>query len=634
MSGLLRRIAEAAAIASGAVPLFALVLVTVGTVLAATHAALDNRPIRAELPETAARLGSGADEDTLLATLSSELAGIVDLTVRRRVLRRLRQELAELSSGQAPRRSCLAELDCTRFDALEVSERRLLLTALERALEPWTLRHLARVFDFDLGLRGWTSVPDDRRIYRTVLVRTVVGAGAVAILCTVLGTVFGLALVRTRSRPFLMGALFVALATPHIVATIAWLDLTRWLDRLAQAGWPLGPLGEPRLRLVAAMIGMLLPLVALPVAASASSVPPELHEMAALDGAGAWSRFWWIDGPLLRPAALGGGLLTFTTALGFFVAPELLARPEDRPLASFIAFFTSEVTNPGMLGALTLVLLLLVVPPALWAERSHPPSLEGVAADDGRSRHAAPPATLTVIAVIVGVGVVFPLAAMLGRAVGDPWARSALVSLLGDPRAFRALATTATVGLTVAVLVTGAGLAAISAAVLRPRLLSHLLPLVALYVALPDVAVAVAWLRWRALLELSDTAVLILALAVHMLPVTLVLLASRLALLDRAVLDNARVDGAYGLALVVHILVPMLWPAILAGLVAAMLAVATTSVLPIFLAGPRIPLTGWYLWSSLRDAFDSARAAAVLVFLLGLLATAAAAVHKRVLLYR
>jgi ABC-type sugar transport system permease subunit len=47
-----------------------------------------------------------------------------------------------------------------------------------------------------------------------------------------------------------------------------------------------------------------MPFVALVLQAALATLPEDLDEAAAVDGANAWQRFWWIRVPLLRPAIL------------------------------------------------------------------------------------------------------------------------------------------------------------------------------------------------------------------------------------------------------------------------------------------------------------------------------------------
>jgi len=69
-------------------------------------------------------------------------------------------------------------------------------------------------------------------------------------------------------------------------------------------------------------------------------VPKEMHEAAAIDGAGAWARFRHITLPMLRPTLLFGGVVTMIGYLQFFEEPFVMTRggPLDSTLST--AYYT------------------------------------------------------------------------------------------------------------------------------------------------------------------------------------------------------------------------------------------------------------------------------------------------------
>ncbi|HEX5416992.1 MAG TPA: sugar ABC transporter permease [Chloroflexota bacterium] len=125
---------------------------------------------------------------------------------------------------------------------------------------------------------------------------------------------------------------FLPHLTPFVAAVFIWewlLDPTFgfinnviWVISHVQGpGWLSSPdWAMPALILIAfwAIIGGDMMLIFL---AGLQGVPPELYEVASLDGAGVWSRFWNITLPMISPTlffnsilAVIGALQTFTTA--------------------------------------------------------------------------------------------------------------------------------------------------------------------------------------------------------------------------------------------------------------------------------------------------------------------------------
>jgi multiple sugar transport system permease protein len=74
--------------------------------------------------------------------------------------------------------------------------------------------------------------------------------------------------------------------------------------------------------------------------AGLQTVPKEQLEAAAIDGAGAWSRFRYITLPALRPTLLFGGVITTIGYLQFFEEPFVMTQggPLDKTLS--IAMYT------------------------------------------------------------------------------------------------------------------------------------------------------------------------------------------------------------------------------------------------------------------------------------------------------
>ncbi len=59
--------------------------------------------------------------------------------------------------------------------------------------------------------------------------------------------------------------------------------------------------------------------------AGLQSIPPDVYEAAAVDGAGRWTTFWLITLPLLRPVSLFVVVITIIGSFQFFAEPLLLA---------------------------------------------------------------------------------------------------------------------------------------------------------------------------------------------------------------------------------------------------------------------------------------------------------------------
>ncbi|MEU8826618.1 sugar ABC transporter permease [Streptomyces sp. NPDC048636] len=90
-----------------------------------------------------------------------------------------------------------------------------------------------------------------------------------------------------------------------------------------QRDW-LGSLGTALPAVVVVGIWARLPQVTVVLLAGLSNVPKELHEAAAMDGAGAWRRFRTVTWPAIRPVALAIGALSFIWNINSFALVYVL----------------------------------------------------------------------------------------------------------------------------------------------------------------------------------------------------------------------------------------------------------------------------------------------------------------------
>jgi ABC-type sugar transport system permease subunit len=172
--------------------------------------------------------------------------------------------------------------------------------------------NLPRTF---IGLDNYTSLLGDR-VFRAAVSRTMYFMGFSVALELLLG--MGIAQLLHNRPPgwrFLRISLIIPWAVPTIVNGAMW----RWIYNadygalnalLQQLGliksyvpWLIDPIRAMNLVIIAD-IWHTVPFVALVLQAALASLPAELEEAAAVDGATAWQRFWNIRLPLLRPAIL------------------------------------------------------------------------------------------------------------------------------------------------------------------------------------------------------------------------------------------------------------------------------------------------------------------------------------------
>lgn len=138
--------------------------------------------------------------------------------------------------------------------------------------------------------------------------------------------------------------------------------------------WVLESFGFPGIRflytteiVIFGMIIYLLPILTLILYSGMKSVEPSLITAAKAAGASGAQAFWRIFLPLVRSSTIGGTLLIFVLASGFFVTPDVLGSPSNMMVAVYIAgqvqsFQWGEASAAGVvLLACTLVIAMVAI---------------------------------------------------------------------------------------------------------------------------------------------------------------------------------------------------------------------------------------------------------------------------------
>ncbi len=171
----------------------------------------------------------------------------------------------------------------------------------------FTSRGVGRTGGF-VGFDNFTRLADDP-VYRIALANSfVLTVGAVA---TKLVLGLAAAVLLTREFPLrnLVRALaFLPWAVPGLVAALGWrwlLDeqsgaVNAWLTGVGLVSEPVDWLSDPRMGMVSiglATVWQGLPLFIMMFVGAMMTIPVELYEAAAIDGARAWTRFWRVTVP-------------------------------------------------------------------------------------------------------------------------------------------------------------------------------------------------------------------------------------------------------------------------------------------------------------------------------------------------
>jgi multiple sugar transport system permease protein len=192
----------------------------------------------------------------------------------------------------------------------------------------------------------------------------------------VLGTAVALVLERlTTGRGWMMALLLIPWSLVTVISAELWGYIYNSsygvLDALLT---PLGGggvvfLGKPTIAILSLMwadVWKTTPFVVIIVLAGLVMLPGDLHEAAAVDGAGGWSTFWRITFPLLRPTLALAVLFRMLQAFGLFDLPFVLTNggpgnsTESLAILAYKAMFEDLNFGPGAAVATSTVAIVLI----------------------------------------------------------------------------------------------------------------------------------------------------------------------------------------------------------------------------------------------------------------------------------
>ncbi|KHN52197.1 ABC transporter permease [Pectobacterium fontis] len=240
----------------------------------------------------------------------------------------------------------------------------------DRAARPFTSYYLLAVFDHKVDATTQQIVPQpaDQALYVDVLLRTLLMAGVVTLLCVGLGypLAYWLAKQPANRANLLLILVLLPFWTSLIVRTASWIVLLQSGGLINRSLINIGIIDEPlvlvfnRIGVYISMTHILLPFFILPLYAVMKGISPNYVRAAISLGAHPFIAFWRVYVPQTYAGVTAGALLVFMMAIGYYITPALLGGPSDQMLSYFVAFFTNSTMNWGMAAALGTQLLIIV----------------------------------------------------------------------------------------------------------------------------------------------------------------------------------------------------------------------------------------------------------------------------------
>ena len=456
----------------------------------------------------------------------------------------------------------------------------------------------------------------------TMLGGTLWVACGVALMSMVIGLPLGvLRGLFTIPLPRLWDLLFlIPFLTPPYIAALSWMLMLQSHGYLQQlTGWDLNDLLFSRIGIVLVMTLNIFPVVYFAVSRSLLASGQRLAIVARVHGASAWRAFWHITLPMLSPALAAGMLLAFTLAIEEYGVPAALGARAGLVMLTVgiekkLADWPVDLPGASLLSLLLIAVALL----AWWLQKrlTGDKEVTSVTGKPGENSGAELGwLTLPAVLVMAGVGglaVVMPGASMVltslmstlsgGIHADNVTLRhfAALFAQQGD--ALSALATSLSLALASAGVVGLVGLLAAWLVVVEKNKGSAFVDALSLLpAALPGVVVGVGLiLLWNQpfwpVSPYNTWFMLLLSYCCLLLPWPVRYVSSALRQLGNNLEPAARVHGATALQALRLIVLPLVFPALLAAMLMVFAVASRELVTSLLLAPAGTQTVSVFIW--------------------------------------
>lgn len=205
-------------------------------------------------------------------------------------------------------------------------------------------------------------------IYRNIFFRTLGIATLATVIALVMAYPMGYyigAVARPRYQGMLLMMVLIPFWTSYIIRTYAWIGILQSNGFLDSAfDWVPGlptDLLYTRTAVIIGFVHVFLPIMILPIYASARNLDKRYIEAAYDLGASPISAFLRVTLPLTMPGVIAGIVLFFIPTFGSFVTPQFLGGTSDVMMGNIIDNQFGEAFNWPFGAALSIVMTLVVI---------------------------------------------------------------------------------------------------------------------------------------------------------------------------------------------------------------------------------------------------------------------------------
>lgn len=371
-------------------PLLAFVLLTfVAPIGQMLWRSVDNDSFSANMPALTAWFeaneaimpGEGPDSDGLpgedaFTALASDLAGARENRTAGVVGTRVNYDLSgsrSLFTKSARRASKLeAPFKAALLDVDEDWGDPELWGVMRRSAKTYSAGFYLAAVDMQYDVEGnIEAVPENRRIYVPLFVRTLWLSALISVLCLVLAYPIAHLLARLPLRYSNILMIFVLLPfwTSLLVRTTSWMVLMQSQGVVNDLLVAMGIVSDDgRIQMMynqagtlIAMTHILLPFMVLPLYSVMKTIPHDYVRAARSLGATPSTAFWKVYFPQTIPGIGAGVLLVFILAVGYYITPALVGGSSGQLISNLIAFHMQKSLNWSLAAALASLLLFGVI---------------------------------------------------------------------------------------------------------------------------------------------------------------------------------------------------------------------------------------------------------------------------------
>jgi putrescine transport system permease protein len=236
----------------------------------------------------------------------------------------------------------------------------------------WAEEFGSRTLVIKAHLRGYIELFTNS-LYASSLLYSIRVAGVSTLLCLLLGYPMALGIARAAParRSLYLMLVILPFWTSFLLRVYAWMGLLNNNGVINNVLLALGIIHEPITMMhtdFAVYIGIVysyLPFMILPLYTNLEKHDPTLLEAAADLGAHPWRAFLRITLPLSVPGIIAGSMLVFIPAVGEFVIPSLLGRPDQLMIGRLLYDKFFATLDWSLASAVAIAMLLLLVVPMM-----------------------------------------------------------------------------------------------------------------------------------------------------------------------------------------------------------------------------------------------------------------------------